>query len=48
MVDFRKWFPALAVAAFFIGSAVTASAQITPALSCVSNAGATPLVVQKA
>jgi hypothetical protein len=44
MVDFRKWFPALAVAAFFIGSAVTASAQITPALSCVSNAGATPLV----
>jgi len=44
MVDFRKWFPALAVVAFFIGSAVTASAQITPALSCVSNAGATPLV----
>ncbi len=43
MVDFRKWFPALAVVAFFIGSAVTASAQITPSLSCVSNAGATPL-----
>ena len=45
MVDFRKWFPALAVVAFFLGSAVTATAQITPTLSCVSNAGAiTPLV----
>lgn len=41
MVDFRKWFPALAVAALF---AATANAQITPALSCVSNAGTTPLV----
>jgi hypothetical protein len=42
MVDFRKWFPALAIAAVVIGSASTASAQITPALSCVSNAGGTP------
>jgi len=44
MVDFRKWFPALAVAAVVLGSASTASAQFTPALSCTSNAGATPLV----
>jgi len=44
MVDFRKWFPALAIGALVIGSAATASAQITPALSCVANAGATPLV----
>lgn len=44
MVDFRKWFPALAVAAVVLGSAASASAQITPSLSCVSNAGATPLV----
>ncbi len=44
MVDFRKWFPALAVVAVVIGSASTASAQQVPSLSCVSNAGATPLV----
>lgn len=44
MVDFRKWFPALAVVAVVLGSAASASAQITPALSCTSNAGATPLV----
>lgn len=44
MVDFRKWFPALAVAAVVLGSAASASAQITPSLSCTSNAGATPLV----
>jgi hypothetical protein len=44
MVDFRKWFPALALVAVVIGSAATASAQVQPpALSCVSNAGATPL-----
>jgi hypothetical protein len=41
MVDFRKWFPALAVAAMF---AATASAQNTPSLTCTSNAGTTPLV----
>ncbi len=44
MVDFRKWFPALAVVAVVIGSAASASAQITPSLTCTSNAGATPLV----
>lgn len=44
MVDFRKWFPALAVVAVVLGSAASASAQITPSLSCTSNAGATPLV----
>ena len=44
MVDFRKWFPALAVAAVVLGSAPSASAQLTPSLSCTSNAGATPLV----
>jgi len=42
MVDFRKCFPALAIAAVVLGSAVTASAQITPALACFSNAGGTP------
>ena len=42
MVDFRKWYPALAVAAVILGSASMASAQITPALSCFSNAGGTP------
>jgi hypothetical protein len=41
MVDFRKWFPALAVATLFVA---TASAQTTPSLSCTSNAGATPIV----
>jgi len=44
MVDFRKWFPALAVVAVVLGSASSASAQFTPALQCTSNAGATPLV----
>ena len=44
MVDFRKWFPALAVVAVVLGSAASVSAQVTPALSCTSNAGATPLV----
>ena len=45
MVDFRKWFLALAIVALLLGSAVTASAQITtPALTCTSNAGATPTV----
>jgi hypothetical protein len=44
MVDFRKCFPALAVAAVVLGSALTASAQVTPSLTCTSNAGATPLV----
>jgi len=44
MVDFRKWFPALAVVAVVLGSAASASAQVTPSLSCTSNAGATPLV----
>jgi hypothetical protein len=43
MVDFRKWFPALALAVVAIGSAATASAQTAP-LSCQANAGATPLV----
>src|SRR5947209_8248175 len=41
MVDFRKWFPALAVATLF---AATASAQVTPTLSCFSNAASTPLI----
>jgi len=39
MADFRKWFLALSVAAFFVG---TASAQ--PAFTCTSNAGVPPLV----
>lgn len=44
MVDFRKWFPALALAVVALGSAATASAQTTPPLTCQANAGATPLV----
>jgi len=40
MVDFRRMIPVLAVLAFLLGSAVTASAQITPPLTCVTN-GAT-------
>jgi len=42
MVNFRKWFPALAVAAVALGGALTASAQ-TP-LTCSFVPGATPLV----
>jgi hypothetical protein len=46
MVDFRKWFPALAIGALIIGSAATASAQAPSSsqISCFANAGATPLV----
>ncbi len=45
MVDFRKWLPALAAIALFAASGQKASAQQQfPSLSCVSNAGATPLV----
>jgi hypothetical protein len=46
MVDFRKWFPALAIGALIIGSAATASAQAPSPfqISCFANAGATPLV----
>jgi len=44
MVDFRKWFPALAAFAVLVGTASSASAQTAPALTCVANAGATPLV----
>jgi hypothetical protein len=42
MVDFRKWFPALAIVALLLGSAVTASAQ--PAFTCNVTAGVPPLV----
>jgi hypothetical protein len=42
MVDFRKWFPALAVAAVVLGSAGSAKAQ-TP-FGCQTNFGGTPLV----
>ncbi|HYZ86933.1 MAG TPA: hypothetical protein VE621_21125, partial [Bryobacteraceae bacterium] len=44
MVDFRKWFPALALAVVALGSAATASAQVAAPLACQANAGATPLV----
>jgi hypothetical protein len=45
MVDFRKWFPALAVVAVVLGSAASASAQVqTVQMACQSNASATPLV----
>ena len=37
MVQFRRMIPVLAVLAFLLGSAVTASAQ--PALTCVTNGG---------
>jgi len=43
MADFRKWFPLLAIA-LLIGSAVTASAQTSPAFTCTSNAGVPPLI----
>jgi hypothetical protein len=42
MVDFRKWFPALAVVAVVLGSAGSAKAQ-TP-FGCQTNFGGTPLV----
>jgi hypothetical protein len=42
MVDLRKWFPALAIVALLMGSAVTASAQ--PAFTCAVTAGVPPLV----
>jgi hypothetical protein len=42
MVDLRKWFPALAIVALLLGSAVTASAQ--PAFTFAVTAGVPPLV----
>jgi len=44
MKDFRKWFPALAVAALAFGAASTANAQQVAAFSCVGNAGVPPIV----
>jgi len=44
MVDFRKWFPALAVVALAFGAASTANAQQVAAFSCVGNAGVPPIV----
>jgi len=44
MVDFRKWFPALAVVALAFGAASTANAQQVPAFACVGNAGVPPIV----
>ncbi len=44
MTDFRKWFPALAVAALAFGAAGTANAQQVAAFSCASNAGVPPIV----
>src|ERR1700722_15175489 len=38
MVDFRKMIPVLAVAAFMLGSAITASAQTAP-FQCFANGG---------
>ncbi|MFN0107134.1 MAG: hypothetical protein ACKV2U_34180 [Bryobacteraceae bacterium] len=43
MVDFRKWFPAMAVVALAFGAASTAYAQ-PQAFSCVGNAGVPPIV----
>jgi hypothetical protein len=43
MVDFRKWFPALAIVALLLGSAVTASAQVG-GVTCTVTAGVPPLV----
>jgi hypothetical protein len=43
MADFRKWFPVLAIVALMLGSAVSASAQVSP-LTCTTNAGVTPTV----
>lgn len=44
MVDFRKWFPALAVAAVALGAASSAHAQQGPTFACVGNAGVPPIV----
>src|SRR4028118_1131294 len=46
MVAFRKLFPVLAVGAFLIGTATTASAQVTGGnpLVCATNAGVPPVV----
>ncbi len=44
MADFRKWFLAFAVLALLSSFAVPASAQATPALQCVANAGVPPTV----
>jgi len=44
MADFRKWFFAFAVLALISSFAVPASAQVTPALQCVANAGVPPTV----
>jgi hypothetical protein len=44
MVDFRKWFPALAVVALAFGAASTANAQQVAAFACVGNAGVPPIV----
>jgi hypothetical protein len=44
MADFRKWFFAFAVLALISSFAVPASAQNTPALQCVANAGVPPTV----
>lgn len=45
MVDFRKWFPVLAVVAVMIAMAVPASAQTPPpAFGCVANAGVPPVL----
>jgi hypothetical protein len=44
MIDFRKWFPALAVVALAFGAATTANAQQVAAFSCASNAGVPPIV----
>jgi len=45
MVAFRKLFPVLAIVAFLLGTATTASAQATGApLVCNTNAGVPPLV----
>jgi len=42
MVSFRKWFPALAIVALLLGSAVAASAQTS--FTCQTVAGVPPLV----
>jgi len=44
MKDFRKWLPALAVAAVALGAGSTANAQQVSAFSCVGNAGVPPIV----
>jgi hypothetical protein len=44
MVDFRKWFPLLAIVALLAGTATTASAQVVPAFACATNAGVPPTV----